>query len=429
MGTVVWQGGAPAVAEVQTVAVDGTWADADTATITVNGKAVTYTMTGLGAVNTQLYVNAKLTAALNASTLPEFEEMTFVNTSNTVMTITADTAGRPFTAATSEVTAGNGELGDPAESILATGPNVWNTAANWDTGTAPVGGDTVIFEHSDIDCLYRLDQSATIDNLAVMNVKQSYTGKLGLPRTNVQGGSAAADKYVEYRTQSLTVQIKALTIGEGSGSGSGRLKFSMENGTACAIRVLDTGTPIETDVESVIITNTHADTTVVLSKGSVGFNIFAGETGSLSTLDIGFRQNQIGDVTGKSGSGTTLTTLTKSGGIYEVQGAATTITHTGGTFTFSGSGALTTLIARGGTTKYLSDGTLTLLEAESGATMDYSQDMRPRTVTAANIYKGATILDPHKTVTWTAGIDLERCSLADVTLDLGEHFTLTPSAI
>ena len=428
MATAVWQGGAPAVAEVQTIAVDGTWADADTATVTVNGKAVTYTMADLGAVNTQLYVNAKLTAALNASTLPEFEEMTAVNTSNTVMTITADTAGRPWTATVASTTAGDGALGSPSVTTAATGPNVWDTAANWDGGAAPVAGDTVIFEHSDVDALYNLDQSS-VDNLAVMTVKQSYTGKLGLPRTNVQGGSAAADKYVEYRTQSLTVQIKALTIGKGSGSGSGRLKFSMENGTACAIRVLDTGTPIETDVESVIITNTHADTTAVLSKGSVGFNIFAGETGSLSTLDIGFRQNQIGCVTGKSGSGTTLTTLTKSGGIYEVQAAVTTITHTGGTLTFSGTGAVTTLNARGGMVKYLSDGTLTNLLADGGATVDYSQDMRSRTVSNGDVWKGATMLDPHKTVTWSAGIDLNQCGLIDVTLDLGEDFTLTPSAV
>ena len=43
--------------------------------------------------------------------------------------------------------------------------------------------------------------------------------------------------------------------------------------------------------------------------------------------------------------------------------------------------------------------------------------------------QGGTILDPAQTVTWTAGIDVTQCGLADITLDLGEHRKITPAAV
>ena len=425
MSTVVWEGGAPAVAEVQTIAVNGTWANADTASITINGKAVTYTVSGLTG-NTQFYTNAKLVAALNASTLAEFEEQTFANTSNTVMTITADTAGRPFTLATSEVTAGSGELGDPAVTTAASGPYVFNTAANWDSGAVPVAGDTVVFEYSDVDCLYNLDQSS-VNNFASLTARQSYTGKIGLPRTNKSGGSSASDYYVEYREAYLKAAVQAVTIGEGTGSGSGRIKLSLENSATCAILIYDTGTPAESGVQSVVITNTHTDTTATISKGSVGFDVFSGETGTIATLKLGYTTNRYGDVTGRTGSGTTITVLDKSGGDYEIGTAATTITHTGGTLTIK-DGSITTLNVDGGTVRYQGNDTITTVNG-GGGTLDLATDMRARTFTGTNVYKGFTLLDPFKTVTFTNGIDLVRCGLSDVTLDLGDHQTLTPSAI
>jgi hypothetical protein len=72
---------------------------------------------------------------------------------------------------------------------------------------------------------------------------------------------------------------------------------------------------------------------------------------------------------------------------------------------------------------------VTTWNVSDGGTLDYSRDMRSRTVTNANVYAGGAVLDPHKTVTFTNGVDLVRCGLADVTLDVGTHLTLTPSAI
>ncbi len=426
MGTVVWQGGAPAVAEVQTIAVTGTWANGDLATVTINGKDVTYTVSGLTG-NTAFYTNAKLTALLEVSTLPEFEEQSYSNTSNTVMTVTADTKGRPFTPSVSSTTAGDGALGSPSVGTAASGPHAFDTPANWDTGAVPVAGDAVVYEHSAVDCLYNLDQSS-VDNFASLAQKASYTGKIGLPRTNKSGGNAEADTYVEYRERYLKVQIQAVTIGEGDGAGSGRTMLSLENSATCAILVYGTGTPAESGVESLVITNTHADATATISRGSIGFNVFSGETGTIATLKIGYTSNRFGDVTGRAGSGTTITILDKSGGDYEIGTAATTLTHTGGTLVVK-DGAITTLTIDGGTVKYQGDDTVATVNGGSGGTLDLASDMRARIFTNTLIYKGFTLLDPFKTVTFTNGFDLVRCGLNDVVLDIGDHQTLTPSAI
>lgn len=61
--------------------------------------------------------------------------------------------------------------------------------------------------------------------------------------------------------------------------------------------------------------------------------------------------------------------------------------------------------------------------------LDFSRDLRGRTVTNAIITKGGTFLDPFKTCTLTNGIDLYECRIKEITLDLGAHVTLTPSAV
>jgi hypothetical protein len=83
----------------------------------------------------------------------------------------------------------------------------------------------------------------------------------------------------------------------------------------------------------------------------------------------------------------------------------------------------------GGTCYYRSTGTLTDVRVGGGGTLDFTRDNRGRTVTNCELHARGTIRDPFKTVAWTGGVDLTRASLAEVTLDLGTHLTLTPSAI
>ena len=90
---------------------------------------------------------------------------------------------------------------------------------------------------------------------------------------------------------------------------------------------------------------------------------------------------------------------------------------TTGTLTVN-SGSITTLTADGGTVYYAGTGTIATANL-SEATLDFSRDMRGRTVTNANLYRGAGWLDPFFTVTKTNRRQLVRCSLPDVNVNDG----------
>ena len=132
-----------------------------------------------------------------------------------------------------------------------------------------------------------------------------------------------------------------------------------------------------------------------------------------------------------AGTGLTLTTLNQSGGIVVLQGFANTptlVNKTAGTLTIN-AGSVTTVTNDGGRFNYNGVGTITTLNISDGAEANFTQDMSDRTVTNANLYKGGSIIDNFKTVTWTNGVDLVRCGLNEVSLDLGIHVTITPSAV
>jgi hypothetical protein len=90
---------------------------------------------------------------------------------------------------------------------------------------------------------------------------------------------------------------------------------------------------------------------------------------------------------------------------------------------------MTTLNLDGGTEHYESSATLTTANVGSTGVLDFRQDMRPRTVTNCNLHERGEIHDPARTVTWTNGIDLVRCAVEEVVLDVGTHWTLSPSNI
>ena len=99
MATRIWRGDAVDIAQVVTVQV--TADDSSTTyTITINNKDVSVAGSGVDVDTTA----AALQAALDASTIPEFAEVTWTVATDTI-TGTADTAGKPFTA-TSSATGG-----------------------------------------------------------------------------------------------------------------------------------------------------------------------------------------------------------------------------------------------------------------------------------------------------------------------------------
>jgi len=424
MSTVVWTGDAQAVAQVVTCTVGGTIEADDIFNITIGNKTLSVTAGSTTAAD----VAAAIVAAFNAldsTAYPEFSGITAADNEDGSFTLTADTAGVPFTVTLESTESGGGEADDQtfeqSTTTANSGPNCWDVAENWSGGAVPVDSDDVVLENSSINILYGLAQSAvTLSNLTI---KQSFLGTLGLPKWNAGG-------YYEYRADYLAIGATTITIGEGDGRGSGRLKINTGSAQT-ALYVNNSGTAAESGLKSVLWKGTHASNTVTVAKGGLDVAPFAGETATIATLKIGYRTNQNSDSDVRCGSGVTLTNITKDGGLAELASNTTSIQHNGGELTLR-DGTPTAITVDGGTVYYQTDDTITTLIVGGGGAIDFRCDMRPRTVTNCAVHAGAVIRDPFKTVTWTNGIDVTRCRVklgGDVDIDLGEHLTVGLSAI
>jgi len=424
MANTIFKGDAMAVAKVCTATPGGTIESGDVFILTCAGEAVSFAATATTVAN----VCTGLAAAWNLSTVTEHTEIT-ASDDTTTITLTGNTAGVDFTiTATTTETGGGAADAQTFTLAIATevqGPNVW-CADNFTEGTVPGASDVVIFEDSDVDCLYLIDQNAvTVGSLII---KQSYTGSIGLPFYNNTG-----TKYWEYRERYLKISATTVTIGDqdanGDAVGSGRIQLNVGS-AACTCTVHDTGDSSTDGVGAFIFVGTNAANILNVNRGEVSVAPWGGETAVLATLRVGYVDSLESDANVTCGSGTTLTIVTKNGGVLEINSAVTTVTQTGGgKLAIRGAATCTTLNAEDGTTFYDSTGTCTTAIVGGGATLDFRRVQGARTVTNASIYEGGTIHDPAKSVTWTNGIDLQHTRVDDVSLDIGTHLTLTTSAI
>jgi hypothetical protein len=419
MATCVWKGVAPAIAQVVTVTVGGTIEATDIFNMTINGKTLSV-VAGSTVAATVATAIAAAWNALSATSWPEFAEITALATTGGAFTLTADTAGVPFAVTLATTETGGGAADDQTFTQSATtansGPNDWSVAANWSGGAVPVDDDTIVFENSITSALYGLDQSAITADL--LTIKQSFTGTIGLPRTNAAG-------YVEYRDTYLAISPDVVDIGGGEGIGSGRIKINTGS-VQTALTVLNSGTGLDSGVYAVVWKGTHASNAVALMEGELDIAPFASEVATCLTL----RQGESNAAKIRCGSGVTVGTITNTGGnmiVDTTTAAVTAITQTAGELTINGmTNAVTSLTVWGGVVKYNTAGTLTAGIVGSGATLDFRGDMRAKTVTALTRYDGADIQDPAAIVTWTNGIDFSGC---EGIVGLGKHRTWTPTAI
>ena len=440
MGTVVHRGGAVAVKQVDTITVANTWATADTVTLTINGRDLVIT---IGADTTTANVATIIKQAFNGDTqtgtgdhtvappiadsggqaIPEFTEIVAAVASS-VVTLTANTAGVPFTLSVVEVTAGTGTAVE-ATPTAATGPFYWDNADNWDTGAVPVDSDDIVFDQNSGSVKYVLDQGAVTPNS--ISIREGWDGEIGLPQIN---DDAVGNPYVEYRATALKIgnsgDANPYTVTIDSSKLAGA-RFDFDTGQV-TVNVFNTGPELDDGTPNVILKGSHASNQVNVNRGSVGVAHLPGETAVVATLRVGFVVNVAGDSNVKCSDGVTLTTINQQGGFLEIATATTLIDMTDGELTVL-DGAHTAINVDGGICLYRSTGTLTTLNAGNGGTADFSRDMRDRTVTNCNVFAGASVLDQFQTVTFTNGLDLQRCSLEDVTLKLGTHFTITLSAV
>lgn len=404
MSKVHWIANALPVKQVYTITIT-----ADDATtiykVTINGKVVSVLGTGTGVNNTA----AALQAALTAATIPEFLEIAWTVSTATVMG-TAVTAGKPFTAV-SAVSGGSGTVSASA-TVANTGPNNWDNTANWDTGALPTNSDDVYFDLSTAPCLYGIDQNTI--TLASLNIPATYTGTIGLPLAN--GGG-----YYEYRNRALKISATNVNIGYGPGAGSSFINLNTgSNATTIIARM---GRAQNNSTPALLWVGSHTGSTFELLGGSAGAAFYAGDTCRAAFIVGG---SSVSDCSLVVGPGATIDGWTQTGGTAEINSNVTTVTKTGGQLTVT-SGAITTLDNLGGSCIYNSTSTLTTGIIGSTATLDFSQDVRAKTVTnPLQAYKGATIVDPNH-VALACGITPVGCKITDVTLQTTYGKTWTPA--
>lgn len=408
-----WKGGAASVAQVDTLTVAGTAASGQTYSVTIGLITLTYTAI---AGDTNNSIAAALQAILDAATYGEFAGITW-SVANNVITATANTAGTPFVITTAA--SGTGTLTDA--NVTANGsPNDFANAKNFDVGAVPVTGDTLTIDYTGYDILYGLNQSAV--TLASLTITQAFMagasggGTIGLPELNQTGSEA----YVEYLPTYLAIGATTCIIGNGNGNGSGRIKIDFGTvQTACTVQ--NTGSPLEDDLEAVLLKGTHAANVFTIIGGSVAIAGLGSEASDAATLNVGSSAG--GAPTLRTGTGCTITTCNIEDGTVILGAAPATLNKVGGSLTIL-DGNMTALNERGGTTAYLGVGTIAAYLVGSGGTLDFSQDVRGRNVTNGTLYAGGTVTDPMRTVTYGNPITLSQCGLPDVALDFGKNIEL-----
>jgi hypothetical protein len=412
MSTILWRGDAAAVRQVDTVVIGGSWATNDTASITINGKSITFTV---GATQTVAAVVAGLVAAWNLSTAGEHAEITAAD-ANPNVTLTMDTtyAGRPFTATVAK-SAASGTI-TISTTTANSGPADLAIAANFSGGALPTNGDTLVFQNSDKPCLYNLDALDDVTGLLFVSARSfAGNGVVGLPRYNV---GVANVGYYEYRPRYLKAGFASITIGQGDGQGSGRIMLDAA-GSSPTITVDYTGTSKDSGIPALLIHNTGATTVLNVNKGTVGVAIYEEESATIDSLNIGYQTSQASDSNVTCGPGVTLDEIHQTGGKLFAESNVASLVQDGGEATISGTATLG-FAEIGGTVYDESSGTWEDISIGPAGVYDHRRSMIAKTINGfVTIEDGGKFFDPFAMVTAANGFI---CDPEEVTFDLGKRF-------
>jgi len=373
------------VAQVDHLTPGGTIEVGDKFLVTMRGEdglssTISYSATG----TTVQSVCEGLVTLLNSSTDPLFAAVTWTEDGSKIIG-TARVAGVPFYCSVS-TTESNGSAADAqtfsrSASVENSGPNDFNTPLNWLGGSAPnAAEDSAIYEYGSVDCLYGLYGHS----LASIEIRQSYTGNIGLADTPLDTGASHC--------------VIGQHFGSGTPAGSGRINVKVSDGAN--VTVYATGS-VSTDANRppCRITGTTI-ASLTMYGGTVGVAIsVADESSVVATV------NQVGG-TLILGPGADVGDITKSGGTLYVH-KCDSIVNIGGTTVYNGSETLVSLKVLGGEVTTWGTHATTAAEVMAGAlysnttgtittlnlyggTVDFTQSNAARTVTTTNIYPGTT---------------------------------------
>lgn len=392
MATIRWVGKAKTTAQVVTVTPGGTIAS-ETFTLTIGAKTVSVTATG---VEDAEDIATSLVTAWNASTEPEFEEITAADTTGD-LTLTADTAGRAF-AVTADAT-GSATLGT-STTTANSGPNDLNVAANYDTGNLPVNGDDLIFEDGDVDVLWNLGALSAV-TLASLRRKKTYTGTIGLPDTNEDGD------YPEYRETHLTIG-STLVFDEQGPSPSTR-QTRLDVGSAqTTMRVIGEAGAADEGEEATEVLGTHASNAVTVNNGSLALAPKYGDASTFATVAANGGSVRIGE-------GCTITTIDVRGTTLNCYSTATTLNLRGDSqASFGTAAALTNANIYGGRLDWRSSGSPGTVEVFADGVVSFEEATDGVSVTKGVLHPGASWLDPGARVARPYDLEIPSGDISDL---------------
>lgn len=399
MATKKFVGNAPSIKQVDTY-TPASVSIGHTFWLICNGK-VTATFTATTTVVAD--VVAGLYAILTSTSQPppaEFLDVTWTN-NTTYLGATSKTYGQPFTF----TTGGTGTL-TQATTVTPSSPNDLSITSNWADGSLPANSDTIIFENGSTDVLYGLDRSGVTS--VTIRVEPSYSGRFGLPRRNTSG-------YTEYRETYVKWGITSLIY---AGTGN-RAKFDA-GATACVMQINDTATSGETGLETLLVRGSSL-TAVYVTKGSVAVAPYADETSTLITAKTTGSSASI-----RLGSGCAVTQALLVGGTINANQNLTVATlDAGSVLTQNKATGTTGTLTNGGTYYHNSQGTITTYVGRPNGVLDLTKALVNFTISSTSIQTGHTIKDSYSRATYTGGIALSQCHVADVKIDVGISRTLS----
>jgi len=398
----------PSIAQVETLTPGGTIVVGNTFTVTCNGQSVVYTATDTTAAS----VSAGLAAALTASTIGEFGDMTWSDATGTV-TGTANIEGQPFTVTVSKAIGSGGtnlHSFSRSTTTASSSPNSL-TAANWD-GT-PASNDTLIIENLRGDILYDLDALSALTGITL--IVRNFSGSIGLPEYN-------SSDYNEYRPTYLVCGITSLQY-ESSGS-LGKIDFSDPGGAATAT-VTQTGSSGIAGLESLLLkggTSAHR-VSLYTNRGSVGVAVLAGETAYIGTALVGYQTGQDSDANVRYGTGVNFSAgYTVTGGKVTSNSDVTDIVAQAGTVTVQAGAVSGTLTNQAATVVLNTTGLVALYDGFGSDTLDLRQRVTKVVVTDMKLRKGSRIQG--RLITNTNPIQCLACAASDVALPDKKNVTV-----
>jgi len=402
MATPIWTGNSLQKKQKDEWTFGGTWLATETITVTINGKAFDV----LAGSTTIATIIATVQAALANESDEDFDSITWTEDTATKVAGEADTAGTPFTAVFSTDSAGGTIVKSSPAPQAVQGQSFWDNADCWE-GAVPVATDTPKIANSAVPIKYSLDQSGIL--LSRLDIPASFTGQIGqmrYPTSGIKTFKGTSDRY-------LNIGITNLYIGDGEGNGSELIYIDVGANQLTAL-INKTAVPNNGEDYAVKLLGSHASNQVTVNRGRVGIADEPGQTATISKLVVGQVTNPA-DSRVFCGSGVTLTTVEVSGGLCILECGATNVTLTGGTLELCGTAAYTNVTVRGGTLIYRSSGTITTLKVSDDGQIDFSKDIRSRSITnPVEMGKGGVFDDRYGTINKPFVIEAPACAINDI---------------